>query len=290
MKNLHLFSIKDKINIVNKETFNEKDTIYKCFFICNDKIIIFDYEKFYLTTNDLKKFNIKREDTFYINSNKNILGFSVTVNKLKKILSSTKFSFIKLREAINVANKDLIPYLSALHSLKKWKENNKFCSKCGHKNVSLNLDNSLICKNINCRKRTFPRIDPTVIILIKNNDKILLARNKEWKENLYSCIAGFCELNESLEETVYRETLEEVGIRVKNINYLFSQFWPFSNNLMVGFEASAPSYKLKLDNYEIEDAIWVSKKELIKLNKLEKIILPRNYAIAYSLINYWLKS
>ena len=108
--------------------------------------------------------------------------------------------------------------------------------------------------------------------------------------NLYSCIAGFCELNESLEETVYRETFEEVGIRVKNINYLFSQFWPFSSNLMVGFQVEAVSSKLKINRSEIEDAIWITKPELIKLSKKKQILLPRKYAIAYSLINYWMKT
>jgi len=144
--------------------------------------------------------------------------------------------------------------------------------------------------NKNCLRKIFPKIDPTVIILIKNSNKILLARSKNWQYNLYSCIAGFCEPNESLEETVIRETYEEVGLKVKNINYLFSQFWPFTNNLMIGFKAEASSYKLKINDLEIEDAIWVTKKQLIELSKKKEILLPGKFAIAYSLINFWLNS
>ena len=90
-----------------------------------------------------------------------------------------------------------------------------------------------------------------------------------------------------MEETVVREAYEEVGLKLKNINYLFSQFWPFANNLMVGFEATSTSIKLKINKEEIENAIWVNKKELLNLKKQKKIILPRKYAIAHSLIKYW---
>ena len=144
------------------------------------------------------------------------------------------------------------------------------------------------CTNISCNKKIFPRIDPTVIMLIKNSDKILLARNEKWNKNLYSCLAGFCEPNESLEETVHRETYEEVGLKIKNITYKFSQFWPLSNNLMIGFEATTNSLKLKINRLEIENAIWVTKKELLNLSRNNKVILPKKYAIAYCLIKDWL--
>ena len=125
--------------------------------------------------------------------------------------------------------------------------------------------------------------------IIKNNNKILLARSKNWQQNLYSCIAGFCEPNESLEQTVIREAYEEVGLKLVNINYLFSQFWPFANNLMVGFEATTSSAKLKINESEIEDAIWVTKKELLNRKNKKEIILPKKYAIAHSLITHWQK-
>ena len=200
------------------------------------------------------------------------------------------FSLVNLRDCINLVNNEHVSYLSALFFLERWKNENKFCSKCGAKNKFNNLKNYIECTNKSCLKRIFPKIDPTVIILIKNNNKILLARSKNWKQNLYSCIAGFCEPNESLEQTVIREAYEEVGLKLKNINYLFSQFWPFANNLMVGFEAMSSSVKLKINKSEIEDAIWVTRKELLNLKNKKKIILPKKYAIAHSLIAHWQKS
>ncbi len=292
MRNLHLFSIKNKIDFESNLNPFESGLTYKCSFISKNKIILFNERDFFLQFNDLKNLKIKKENLFILGKKSNIiyLGASISLKSLKKISSGKLFSFISLRNCINLANQELVSYLSFLYFLENWKNEHKFCSKCGAKYKFNNLQNFLECKNQSCLKKIFPKIDPTVIILIKNNNRILLARNKNWKQNLYSCIAGFCEPNESLEETVIRETYEEVGLRLKNINYLFSQFWPFANNLMVGFEAISTRTKLKINVTEIEDAIWVTKKELLTLKKEKKLILPKKYAIAHSLIAYWQKS
>ena len=292
MHNLHLFSIKNKIDFQNNiDLFNSVFT-YKCSFICNGRIILFSQKDFFIKFKDLKKLKIKKENLFLLGKKKNTvyLGASISVKSLKTLSSGKLFSFKSLRDCISLVNQELISYLSFLYFLDKWKNENKFCSKCGTKYKFNNLQNFLECKNQSCLKKIFPKIDPTVIVLIKNKNKILLARNKSWKQNLYSCIAGFCEPNESLEETVVREAYEEVGLRLKKINYLFSQFWPFANNLMVGFEAVSSRTTLKINDEEIEDAIWVTKKELLTLKNKNKIILPKKYAIANSLISYWQKS
>ena len=79
--------------------------------------------------------------------------------------------------------------------------------------IQMNLERTPSCRGDDCKTRHFPRINPTVIMNITYKQKILLARNSNWKENLYSCLAGFCELNESAEEAVERETFEETGQR-----------------------------------------------------------------------------
>ena len=292
MQNLHLFSIKNKIDLESHDNLFKSNLFYECSFIVNNKIILFDNKNCFLRFRDLKKLNIKKENLYLLGKkNKTVfMGASLSLVKIKKVLKYKVFSLVNLRDCINLINNEHISYLSALYFLERWKNENKFCSKCGAKNRFNNLKNYIECTNKSCLKRIFPKIDPTVIILIKNNNRILLARSKSWKQNLYSCIAGFCEPNESLEETVIREAYEEVGLKLKNINYLFSQFWPFANNLMVGFEAKSSSKKLKINKSEIEDAIWVTKKELFNLKNKKKIILPKKYAIAHSLIAHWQKS
>ena len=110
-------------------------------------------------------------------------------------------------------------------------------------------------------------------------------------KNLYSCIAGFCEQNESAEETVLREVYEEVGLSLEKITYKYSQYWPFTNNLMLGFEANVTpeKCKIKINKNEIQKAKWFSSSEIKKLYKQKKLILPRKEAIAYSLIKDWIK-
>ena len=292
MQNLHLFSIKNKIDLESNDNLFKSSLFYECSFIVNNKIILFNNKNCFLKFRELKKLNIKKENLYFLGKKDKtvFIGASVSLRKIKTVLKDKTFSLVNLRDCINLVNNEHISYLSALFFLERWKNENIFCSKCGAKSRFNNLKNYIECTNKSCLKRIFPKIDPTVIILIKNNNRILLARSKNWKENLYSCIAGFCEPNESLEQTVIREAYEEVGLKLKNINYLFSQFWPFANNLMVGFEAMSSSVKLKINKSEIEDAIWVTRKELLSLKNKKKIILPKKYAIAHSLIAHWQKS
>ena len=292
MQNLHLFSIKNKIDLESNHNLFQSNLFYECSFVVNNKIIIFNNKNCFLKFRELKKLNIKKENLLFLGKKDKtvFIGASVSLLKIKTILKDKIFSLVNLRDCINLVNNEHLSYLSALFFLERWKDENKFCSKCGTKNKFNNLKNYIKCTNKNCLKRIFPKIDPTVIVLIKNNNRILLARSKNWKQNLYSCIAGFCEPNESLEQTVIREAYEEVGLKLKNVSYLFSQFWPFANNLMVGFEAISSSVKLKINKSEIEDAIWVTRKELLNLKNKKKIILPKKYAIANSLIEHWQKS
>ena len=292
MQNLHLFSIKNKIDLESNHILFKSNLLYECSFVINNKIILFNNKNCFLKIIELKKLNIKKENLYFLGKKDKtvFIGVSGSLRKIKTVLKDKTFSLVSLRDCINLVNNEHISYLSALFFLERWRNENKFCSKCGAKNRFNNSKNYIECTNKSCLKRIFPKIDPTVIILIKNNNRILLARSKSWKQNLYSCIAGFCEPNESLEETVIREAYEEVGLKLKNVNYLFSQFWPFANNLMVGFEAISSSVKLKINKSEIEDAIWVTRKELFSLKNEKKIILPKKYAIAHSLIAHWRKS
>ncbi len=292
MQNLHLFSIKNKIDLESNLNPFELNHVYECSFVVNNKIVLFKNKNCFLKIRALNKLNIKKENIYLLGKkNKTVfVGASVSLRKLEAVLKNKVFSLVNLRDCVNLVDNEYVSYLSALFFLERWKNENIFCSKCGARNRFNNLKNYIECTNKSCSKKIFPKIDPTVIILIKNNNRILLARSKNWKQNLYSCIAGFCEPNESLEQTVIREAYEEVGLKLNNINYLFSQFWPFANNLMVGFEAISSSKKIKINKSEIEDAIWVTKKELLTLKNKKKIILPKKYAIAHSLIAHWQKS
>ena len=123
----------------------------------------------------------------------------------------------------------------------------------------------------------YPRVQPCVITIItKGQDEVLLAKNVHNKSNMYGLIAGFVEVGETLEEAVQRETLEEVGLKLKNIRYMSSQPWPFPSNLMIAFQAEYDSGEIKLQEEEISDA------KFFKFDQLPEI--PFKGSIAHAMI------
>src|SRR4029077_3986867 len=101
-----------------------------------------------------------------------------------------------------------------------------------------------------------PRLAPAVITLIERDGEALLARNANFPIPMYSCVAGFVEPGETLEDAVHREVHEEVGVRLAEIRYVASQPWPFPHSLMIGFEATWGSGDIVIDGHEIIDAQW----------------------------------
>lgn len=164
--------------------------------------------------------------------------------------------------------------------LRNWYSENKFCGKCGAKNEQKPDERALICTN--CNSVIYPKISPAVIAAIVCGDKILLARGANWPDDWYSCIAGYVDVGESLEDALKREAKEEVGIDIKNIRYYKSQPWPLSGSMMIGFIAEADDTQtIVLEEKEIADAKWFSKSELPGY--------PVNISIAGEMIDRFIK-
>jgi len=145
--------------------------------------------------------------------------------------------------------------LTTATALLTWHAAAPFCPRCGEPNTATAAGWSRLCPN---GHEDFPRTDPAVIVLVHDGaDSMVLARQPVWPKGRVSVLAGFVEAGESLEGTVAREVLEEVGVRVTDISYLGSQPWPFPRSLMLGFAARAePGAKLVPRAGEIEEAHW----------------------------------
>ena len=107
-----------------------------------------------------------------------------------------------------------------------------------------------------CGLISYPRLSPSIIVLIEKGPQMLLARNAQWPTNMYSTLAGFVEPGESIEQTVHREIMEEVGLKVSNLRYAGSQSWPFPNSLMLGFHCDYAGGDIVCQEEEIADAQW----------------------------------
>jgi len=136
----------------------------------------------------------------------------------------------------------------------EWDRNHQFCSRCGTPTKARSDERARVCPS--CRRTVYPPVSPAIMILIVRGREILLARKKDWAPGRYSALAGFVEPAEELEETVRRETREEVGLEIKNLRYFGSQPWPFPHQLMIAFTADYASGEITPDGVEIEEAAF----------------------------------
>ena len=168
-----------------------------------------------------------------------------------------------------------------------WHSRTGFCCICGGATIVTKAGHQRNCTKKSCTSIHFPRIDPAVIMLVYDCNKILLGRQKIWPDGLYSTLAGFVEPGETIEHAVAREVYEEVGIIVKDITYQHSQPWPFPSSLMLGFTAEAHTKNINYNDSEIEDAQWFEREEILNFEKQKKL-LPRKLSVSRRLINDWL--
>lgn len=161
--------------------------------------------------------------------------------------------------------------VSAYH-LYRWYEENRYCGHCG-KELSLDENQRMLCCD-GCGNVVFPRINPAVIVAVYHGDEIIFTKYAGREYKRYALIAGFAEFGETIEQTVRREVMEEVGIEVSNLRYYKSQPWGFSGSLLLGFFAEAVGdLTIRRQEEELSEAFWM-KREDIELDQ-EEISLTR---------------
>ena len=204
-------------------------------------------------------FSIDDKNYFLLNDNKvepaNLEGFSF-------------YTLRELRDLPLSSNVELFATFSAYH-LWKWYDDNKFCGRCAHTLEHDTVERALVCPD--CKTKIYPRINPAVIIGIINGDKILITKYRIGYAHS-ALVAGFTEFGETLEQTVEREVMEEVGLKIKNIRYYKSQPWALDQDLLAGFFCDVDGDdKIKMDENELKYAEWVSR------NEIE--LQPNNYSL-----------
>ncbi|MFP9228995.1 NAD(+) diphosphatase [Pectobacterium cacticida] len=138
--------------------------------------------------------------------------------------------------------------------LAEFYRSHRFCGYCGHQMVRSNTELACLCRH--CKERYYPQIAPCVIVAIRRGEEILLAQHHRHRGNMYTVLAGFVEVGETLEQTLAREVMEESQIQIKNLRYVSSQPWPFPHSLMMAFMADYAGGEIKHDPKELRDAAW----------------------------------
>ncbi|MCR5657211.1 MAG: NAD(+) diphosphatase [Butyrivibrio sp.] len=178
---------------------------------------------------------------------------------------SSEFSYHKMRELRNdyyLPKKDIFAAFTA-YQLSEWYLVTKYCGKCGRINVNDKVERARVCPN--CGNKIYPRINPAVIIGIcdKETNRILLTKYRTgFAHN--ALVAGFTEIGETLEGTVERESMEEVGLKVKNIRYYKSQPWAVASDILMGYFCDVDGDKdITMDTGELKYAEWVAPEDIV---------------------------
>ena len=221
-----------------------------CFYDEKNKEIQFPLISDFLNSNYIYLFSIDNQKYFLIS------GQSSVAEGL------AEFSFYtprQLRDMPLSSKVELFAVFSAYH-LWKWYDDNKFCGHCGKTLEHDTVERALFCPG--CKSKIYPRINPAVIIGILNGDKILITKYRTGYAHS-ALVAGFTEFGETLEQTVEREVMEEVGLKVKNIRYYKSQPWALAQDLLAGFFCEVDGDEtIRMDEGELKYAEWVSREDV----------------------------
>ena len=225
------------------------------------------------------------EDAIFLGLFRDQPAFAVSIDAKLDAPFGELGEFKDLRFLGTVLPPDEANLCAHARALSIWHEAAHYCPRCGSASQPEAGGNTRRCSNPDCSQVQFPRTDPAIIVLVASGERCLLGRQSSWPEGRYSTIAGFVEPGESLEDAVRREVYEETNIRVGDVRYHSSQPWPFPSSLMLGFMAEAVSERINLNDGELEDARWFTRKELASGD----VGLPFRISIARRLVDHFIK-
>ncbi|WP_298260764.1 NAD(+) diphosphatase [Bradyrhizobium sp.] len=219
-----------------------------------------------------------------------VFGMGISPAAVEQLLTRDDAAVTELR---GMAMQGAVPagQLSAIamaKSLVNWHQRHGYCANCGTRTVLKEGGWKRDCPN--CKAEHFPRTDPVVIMLVTSGEKVLLGRQKHFMLGMYSCLAGFVEAAETIEDAVRREIFEESGIRCTDVQYYMTQPWPYPSSLMIGCTARALNEDIVVDRTELEDARWFDRAEatlMIKREHPQGLAGPHPFAIAHHLLGRW---
>ena len=197
--------------------------------------------------------------------------------------------FVEARGAFSTLGPLEANLASTARSLFLWHGAHGYCAKCGNPSETAEAGWKRTCPS--CQTEHFPRTDPVAIMLAVKGDKCLLGRQSMWPPGFYSCLAGFVEPGETVEQAAARELYEEAGITAswETAEYLFAQPWPFPSSLMVGLILQAETEDITIDEKEIEEARWFTRAEAraIIAGEHDSLYAPPEMAIAHHILKAW---
>ena len=172
-----------------------------------------------------------------------------------------RFSYEPARQLRQLNSKEICYAIMTGWHLYNWYRCNRICGCCGTPTEHDTKERMLRCPG--CGNMIFPRISPAVIVAVTNGEKLLLSKYAGRTYTRYALLAGYTEIGETIEQTVHREVMEEVGLRVKNLRYYKSQPWGVDGNVLMGFFCDVDgSDEIHIDENELSMADWYPRDNL----------------------------
>ena len=186
--------------------------------------------------------------------------FGLLHGSLKNGVEACAKTLGDFRKPSTLSKAERFAAITAGHLL-AWREDHRICSRCGGPMVPKEDERALRCAQ--CGRTIYPRISPAVIVAVTDGDRLLMSCYAGRGPGRLVLLAGFCEIGETVEETVHREVFEETGVRVKNLRFYKSQPWGYSQSLLMGFfcELDGPDH-LTVQKSELSEARWVPRDEV----------------------------
>ncbi len=246
-----------------------------------------------LTLDEARKFGANPGTIFLgLHEGGAIFGMGIAAAAAEDLMGRPDVSVENLRA---VAASGAVPArelstIAMAKSLVGWHQRHGFCANCGVRTSMADGGWKRICPS--CKTEHFPRTDPVVIMLVTDGDRCLMGRQSQFPPTMWSCLAGFVEAAETIEQAVQREILEEAGIHCTDVRYYMTQPWPYPSSLMIGCIARATTSEITVDRTELEDARWFTRDEAVAMlarNHAEGLTGPHPVAIAHHLLANWIK-
>ena len=219
-----------------------------------------------------------------------VFGMGIAAPAVEKLLGRDDVAVTELRGMVmqGAVPTEQLSGIAMAKSMVSWHQRHGYCANCGTRTAMKEGGWKRDCPN--CKAEHFPRTDPVVIMLVTHGDRCLLGRQKQFMPGMWSCLAGFVEAAETIEDAVRREIFEESGIHCTDVQYYMTQPWPYPSSLMIGCSARATSDEIVVDKAELEDARWFSRDEVTLMHSRthpDGMFAAHPFAIAHHLIGRW---
>ena len=295
MKNLYPYFTQnplDRLDLARRdsnEVLRLKNLNSTLFLLLQDNHVIFNKNtnQSFFTKTELNLLNVAYDKSVLLGYHDGINYFTISFDG--DLIEP--FDKLPLRDFVqkNLFEESKLGILAQAACVLNWHVSHTYCSSCGGQTLPYHGGWRRDCQV--CHKQHFPKVEPVVIMNVTHGDYCLLGNGVRFKgSNRYSCLAGFMESGESVEDAARRELYEEAGVIGFDVEYKMSQPWPFPSTLMIGLHVKAKDTKLTIDPHEINDAKWVHKDDVRAILNGDESFgfsLPNKIAIARNLLEIW---